>query len=101
MGPSAKVGRIDDEYADDEEPGEEAWDSVFDVEVPIRYGTDDHEALWGAVRASWSALHPAMLDKLWRTLMRVYPLVVESKGGNRYDIRSKLNRVMDEDEESE
>lgn len=46
MGPSAKVGRIDDEYADDEEPGEEAWDSVFDVEVPIRYGTDDHEALW-------------------------------------------------------
>lgn len=42
-----------------------------------------------------------MLDKLWRTLMRVYPLVVESKGGNRYDIRSKLNRVMDEDEESE
>jgi hypothetical protein len=101
MGSSAKVGRIDDEYADDGELSDEAWASVFDVEVPIRYGTDDHDALWGAVRASWSALRPAMLEKLWRTLMRVCALVVESKGGNRYNIRSKLNRVLDEDDESE
>lgn len=100
-GSSAKVGRVDDEYEDDEEPGEEAWDSVFDVEVPIRYGTDDHNALWGAARASWSALRPAMLEKLWGTLQKIYRLVVESKGGNRYDIRSKLSRVHDEDDESE
>jgi len=101
VGPSAKVGRIDSEYEDDEEPDDEAWDSVFDVDVPIRYGTDDHEALWGAVRASWSALRPQMLEKLWGTLQKIYKLVVESKGGNRYEIRSKLNRVHEDDDESE
>jgi hypothetical protein len=74
---------------------------VFDVEVPIRYGTDDHDALWGAVRASWSAVRPAMLEKLYRTLQKVYGLVVQSKGGNRYDIRSKLKHVHAEDDESE
>jgi hypothetical protein len=31
-------------------------------------GTDDQEALWGAVRASWSALRAQMLEKLWGTL---------------------------------
>jgi hypothetical protein len=77
------------------------WTSVFDVEVPIRYGTDDHDALWGAVRASWSALRRAMLEKLWGTLQKIYRLVVESKGGNRYDIRSKLSRVHEEADESE
>ena len=101
VGPSAVVGRVDGEYEDDEEPDNEAWDSVFDVDVPIRYGTDDHEALWGAVRASWSALRPQMLEKLWGTLQKIYKLVVDSKGGNRYEIRSKLNRVHEDDDESE
>jgi hypothetical protein len=101
VGPSAEVGRVDSEYEDDDEPDDEAWNSVFDVDVPIRYGTDDHEALWGAVRASWSALRPQMLEKLWGTLQKIYKLVVESKGGNRYEIRSALNRVHDEDDESE
>ena len=101
VGPSAKVGRIDIEYEGDEEPDDEAWDSVFDVEVPIRYGTDDHEALWSAVRASWSALRPAMFEKLWRTLLKIHSLVVESNGGNRYDIRTKLSLVHDDDDENE
>jgi hypothetical protein len=101
VGSSAVVGRVDGEYEDDEESDDEAWNSVFDVEVPIRYGTDDHDALWGAVRASWSAVRPAMLEKLYRTLRKVYGLVVQSKGGNRYDIRSKLNDVHAEDDDSE
>jgi len=86
---------------DDEDAGEEAWSCVFDVEVPIRYGSDDHEALWGAARSAWSALRPTMIAKLCGTLQKIYGLVVDSKGGNRYDIRSKLSRVRDDDDSSE
>jgi hypothetical protein len=102
VGSSAQVGRGgDDDDEDDEDEAEEAWSSVFDVEVPMRYGLDDHEALWGTVRAAWADVGSQMIDKLCGTMQQIYGLVVEAKGGNRYDIRAKLRRALDEDDNSE
>jgi hypothetical protein len=50
---------------------------------------------------AWSALRPTMLAMLCGTLQKIYGLVVDSKGGNRYDIRSKLSCVRDDDDNSE
>lgn len=104
IGSSAQVGRIgndDDSDRDDEDEPDEAWNSVFDVEVPMRYGADDHAALWGTVRAAWADLRSDMIEKLCGTLQRIYGHVVEAKGGNRYDIRAKLSRVHGDDDNSE
>lgn len=42
-----------------------------------------------------------MIEKLCGTMQQIYGLVVEAKGGNRYDIRAKLRRALDEDDNSE
>jgi hypothetical protein len=98
VGSTADVAR---RAIDDEDDGDAAWDSVYDAEVPVRYGLDSSDALWGGVRVAWSALKSGMFEKLARTLRVVYDRVIECNGSNRYDIRRGPERAQPDDDEDD
>jgi len=70
-----------------------AWSSVFDVDVPVRYGLDSPEALWRSVNIAWEALESYTLTKLSSTLQKVYKCIIQHEGRNDYDVRKSLQRA--------
>jgi hypothetical protein len=70
-----------------------AWSSVFDVDVPVRYGLDSVDALWRSVNIAWEALESYTLTKLSSTLQKVYKCIIQHEGRNDYDVRKSLQRA--------
>jgi transposase len=70
-----------------------AWSSVFDVDVPVRYGLDSPEALWRSVNIAWEALEAFTLTKLSNTLQKVYKCIIQHEGRNDYDVRRSLQQA--------